>query len=53
MLFGPGDFLVLRREILSDISCGTEGAVKNEFHILSPIKFTGELFDLGMVLVIL
>ena len=51
MLLGPRDFPDFRAEIISDISKGTEGAVKNEFPTLSPIKSTGDFWDLGMFLV--
>ena len=52
MLLGPRDFPDFKREIISDTSDGIEGAMKNEFSILSPMKFTGDLFGLGMFLVI-
>ncbi len=53
MLSGPRDFLVFRREIILDISWGTEGAMNKELPILSPIKSKGDFVDLGMFLVIL
>ena len=52
MLLGPRDFPDFRAEIISDISKGAAGAMKNEFTILSPMKLTGDLFDLGILLVI-
>ena len=52
MLLGPRDFPDFRREIRSDISEGIEGAMKNELLTLSPMKFTGDLINLGIFLVI-
>ena len=51
ILLGPRDFPVFRTEIISDISRGTEGAMKIEFPTLSPTKYTGDLLDLGVFLV--
>ena len=51
MLFGPRDLPDFRTEIISDISKGSRGAMKNEFPTLSPIKSTGDLLDVGIFLV--
>ena len=50
-MFGPRDFPVLRLEIISDISNGTEGRIKTQFPILPPMKSIGNLLVLGIVLV--
>ena len=52
MLLGPRDFPNFKREIISDISDGTE-VVKKEFKTLFLIKCIGDLTVLVMYLVIL
>ena len=52
MLLGPRDFPDLRSEIISDISDGNEGALKNELLILSPMRCKGKLLGLDSFLVI-
>ena len=51
VLLGPRDLPDFRAEIISDISKGTEGAIKNEFPTLSPIKSTCDFLDLVIFLV--
>ena len=53
MLFRPINVPKFKREIILDISDGTEGAIKKEFQILFAIKFIGDLIVLGICLVIL
>ena len=52
MLLGPRNLPDYKAKIISDISKETEGAVKKEFLILSPMTSTGDLLDLGIFLVI-
>ena len=46
MLLGPRHFPNFKTETMSDISDGTEGAVKKEFPTLLPINFIGDLIVL-------
>lgn len=53
ILFGPKDFPVLRREIISEISGGVEGIVKKELSTLLPRYSMGDFVDLVMCFVTL
>jgi len=52
MLLGLRDFPDFKREIISEISEGTDGTMKKEFPTLPLMKVAGDLLDLGTFLVI-
>ena len=52
MLLGPKDLPDFSILIISDISEGTEGAMKKESPILLPMKSKGDFLVLGIFLVI-